>query len=85
MDDKEEFKTFIKSYFDDITKKLMQVFKFMARELGGKLVVGGSSSSHHEEKNTYGENIFSRTGPHNRPHEFKNQTRPTIPNFLESK
>ena len=26
-----------------------------------------------------------KAGPHNRPHDFKNQTIPTIPKFLESK
>ena len=57
----------------------------MASQLGSKLAVGSSNSSHHEEKKTYGENIFSKTGPHNQPHDFKNQTRPTTPKFLESK
>ena len=72
MDDNEEFKTFIKSYFDDMNNHIMWWFQFMAIQLGGKLAAGGSSSSHHEVKKTYRETIFSRTRPHNRPHDFKN-------------
>ena len=29
-----------------------------------------------------GEHIFSRTRPHNRPHEFQSTPRPTAPKFL---
>ena len=72
MDDHEEFKTLMKSYFNDMTMYIMQGFEFMAIQLGGKLVVGGSSSSHHEGKKTYWENVTSKTGAQNRPHEFKN-------------
>ena len=32
-----------------------------------------------------GEHIFSRIGPHNRPHEFQSTPRPTIPKFLVPK
>ena len=85
IDDKGGFKTFIKSYFYDMTKHLMQGFELMAIQLGGKLETRGSSRSHHQEKNTYGETIFSKIGPHNLPHEFKNQTIPKNPMFLESK
>ena len=57
----------------------------MASQLRGKLAVGSRNSLHHEEKKTYGETSFLNTGPHNRPHEFKNRTIPTVPKFLESK
>ena len=72
IDDIFEFNKLINSYFDDMTKQLMQGFGLMANQLGGKLAAGGSSSSHHEEKKTYGETIFSRNGTHNRTREFKN-------------
>ena len=49
MDDKDEFKKFIKSYVDDTTKKLMQGFELMASQLRGKLAAGGSRSFHHGE------------------------------------
>ena len=32
-----------------------------------------------------GEHIFSRTGPHNRTHEFQSTQRPTAPKFLVPK
>ena len=63
----------------------MQGFELLASQLGGKSTPGSSSSSPHNEKKTNGEAFFSKTGPHNRPHEFKNQNGPTIPKFLESK
>ena len=68
-----------------MTEYFMQGFKLLAIQHGGKSTPGSSSSSPHDQKNSNGEAIFSKTGPHNRPHEFKNQTRPTIPKFLESK
>ena len=49
MDENEEFKKLMKSYFDDMTKHLMQGFEFMASQLRGKLASGGSSHSHHGE------------------------------------
>ena len=54
-------------------------------QLGRKSTLGSSNSTAHEEKKSYGEIIFSKTGPHNRPHEFKNKTKPGIPKFLDSK
>ena len=44
-----EFNKFLKSYFDDKTKQLMQGFKLMASQLRGKPEVGGSTSFHHGE------------------------------------
>ena len=42
-----------------------------------------SSGSRQEEKRIFKEKIFSKTGPHNRPHEFKYFSRYTMPNILE--
>ena len=47
--------------------------------------MGDSSISHSEEKKTIGEQIFSRTGPHNRTHEFQSTPRPTAPKFIVPK
>ena len=44
---RDEFNKLMKSYFDDMTKQVMQGFELVASQLRGKLVVGGSSSSHH--------------------------------------
>ena len=63
----------------------MQGFELLVGQLGGKSTPRSSSSSPHVENNTTGEAIFSNTGPHYRPHEFKNQNGPGIPKFLESK
>ena len=49
MDDMDEFKKLMNSYFDDATKQLMQGFELMASQLRGKLAEGGSSSFHHGE------------------------------------
>ena len=49
MDDNNEFKNLMNSYFDDTTKQVMQGFKLVASQLRGKLAAGGSSSSHHGE------------------------------------
>ena len=68
-----------------MTKHIMQGFEFLASQLGGKSTPGSSSSSPHDEKETHGEMIFSKIGPHNLPHEFKNKIVPTILKFLESK
>ena len=68
-----------------MNKHFMQGLKMLAIQLGINSTPRSSSSSPHDEKKTNGEAIFSKTGPHNRPHEFKNQTRPAIPKFLESK
>ena len=57
----------------------------MVIQLGRNLAARSSNSSHHGEKKAYGETIFSKIGPHNQPHDFKNRTRPTTPKFLESK
>ena len=88
MDDKgynEALNKFIKSSLEGMTKHFMQGFELLASQLGGKSTPGSSSSSPHDEKKTNGEAIFSKTVPHNRPQEFKNQTGTSIPNFLESK
>ena len=87
MDDKEnneELKKFIKSDPKGMTKHFMQGFKFLSIQLGSNSTPGSSSSTPHDEGKTNGETIFSKTRPHNRPHELKNQNGPTIPKFFES-
>ena len=68
-----------------MTKHFMQGFELLAIQLGGKSTPGSSSSSPHVENKNNGEAIFWEIGPHNQPHDFKNQSGPTIPKFLESK
>ena len=64
----------------------MKGFKLLVSQFGSKLgVIRDSSSSQSEEKKTMGEHIFSRTGPHNRPHEFTITPRPTKPKFIVPK
>ena len=65
----------VQTLFDDITNKMsqqiMKGFELLVSQFGSKLgLMGDSSSSHSEEKKTMGVQIFSRIGPHNRPHEF---------------
>ena len=88
MDDKEnneDLKTFIKSTLEGMSKHFMQGFELLASQLGSKSTLGSSSSTPHDEGKTNGETIFSKTGPHKRPHELKNKNVHAIPNFLESK
>ena len=68
-----------------MTKHFMQGFELLAGQLGIKSAPQSSSSTPHDERKTHGESIFLKTGPHNRPHELKNQNGPAIPNFLDSK
>ena len=67
-----EYIKLIQPLFYDITKnmkqRLMKGFKLFISQFGRKGVIGDSSSSQSEEKKTMGEHIFSRIGPHNRPH-----------------
>ena len=49
MDDRDELNKLIKSYCDDTTKQVMQVFELMASQLRGKLPARGSISFHHGE------------------------------------
>ena len=86
MDDKEEeFKSLMKPYFDEMTKHLMQGFELFSSQLGGKPAPRSSNSSPHDDRKTHGEAIFSKTEPHNQPHELKNKNVPKIPKCLESK
>ena len=55
-----------------MTKHFMQGFELLASQLGSKSTQGSSNSTPHDENNTYGEVIFSNTGPQNQPHELKN-------------
>ena len=85
-----EYIKLIQPLFDDITKNmnqhLMKGLELLVSQFGSKLgVILDSSSSQLEEKKTRGEHIFSRTGPHNRPHEFQSTPRPTAPKFCVPK
>ena len=81
----EELNKLIKSALEGMTKYFMQGFELLASQLGSKSRPSSSSNRPHDERKTHGEAIVSKTGPHNRPHEFKNQSGPEIPKFLESK
>ena len=85
-----EYIRLIQTLFDDINNKmnqeLMKGFKLLVSQFGSKLgVIGDSSSSQSEEKKIMGEHIFSRIGPHNRPHEFHRKPSPTTPKFIVPK
>ena len=85
MDEKEnneELKTLINEAMEGISKNFMQGLEFFASQLMGKSTFGSGSSSPHEDRKTHGEAIFSKIGPHNRPHEFINKNGPAIPKFL---
>ena len=84
-EDNGDLKTFITSSLETMTKHIMQGFELIASQLGRKSTSGSSNSTPHDEDKTNGETIFSKTRPHNRPHEFKNKNGPAIPKFLESK
>ena len=84
---KVEYIKIIQCIFDEITNKmnqhLMKGFELLVIQFGRKLgVIGDSSRSESKEKKTMGEHIFSRTGPHNRTHEFQSTSRPTLPKFI---
>ena len=73
--DNVEYIKLLQPLFDDITmnmnQQLMKVFELLVSQFGSKLgVIGDSSSSQLGENKTMGEHIFSRTGPHNIPHEL---------------
>ena len=85
-----EYIKLIQTLFDDTTKnmnqQLMKIFKLLVSQFGSKLgVIGDSISSQSEEKKAMGEHIFSRTGTHNRTHEFQSTQRPTAPKFIVPK
>ena len=70
----------------NMNQNLMKGFKLLVIQFGSKLgAIGDNSGLHLEEKKTMGEHIFSRTGPHNRPHEFQSTPRPTAPKFIVPK
>ena len=75
MDDKEnneDLETFIKTALEVMTKHFIQGFELLASQLGSKSTPMNIISTPHDEGKINGETIFSKTGPHNRPHEFKN-------------
>ena len=49
IDYRDEFMKPMKSYFDDMTKHVMQWFELVAIQLRGKLTTRGSNSFHHGE------------------------------------
>ena len=55
----------------------------LSRLVGKKEGEVSSSGSHQEEKKVFKEQIFSKTGPHSRPLEFKEFPRSYMPKFLE--
>ena len=46
---RDEFNKWLKSYGDDTTKQIMQVFELMASQLRGKVEARGNRSLHHGE------------------------------------
>ena len=57
----------------------------MASLMGSKGITGDSGSSKLAKKKTMGEEIFSKTIPHNRIHELHNTPRPNSPKFITPK
>ena len=47
MDDIYEFNKWLKSYCDDTTNQIMQVFELMASQLRGNMAARGNRSFHH--------------------------------------
>ena len=80
--EKMEYIKLIKPLFEEISKDMTQHmvyitqqiekgFELMASQMGSKGIIGDSGSSQSAEKKTMGENIISRTRPHNRPMNFR--------------
>ena len=91
--DKMEYLKLIKPMFEEISKDMTQNmvdmtqhipkgFELMAIQMGSKGIIGDSGSSQSAKKKTMGEHILSRTGPHNRPHEFQSTPSPTTPKIF---
>ena len=71
---------------EGMPKIFIQGLELFVIQLMGEFTFESGSSSPHEERKTHGEEaIFSKARPHNRPHEFRSQSVPTIPKFLQSK
>ena len=68
-----------------MTQQIAKGFELMASQMGIKEIIGDNGSSQSTEKKTMDEKIFSRTGPHNRPHEFQITPRHILPKFLIAK
>ena len=89
-----EYLKIIETFFEEISKEISQHmvdmaqqiakgFELMASQMASKGIIGDSGSSQSIEKKTMGERIFSRTGPHNRPHKFQSTPWPTAPKLIQ--
>ena len=94
-DEKDEFQNFVKNVLrglQDISTKIIhsgqETREFLAKQLGVKDGEGSSIGSQYEERKVMGGSVFSKTGPHNRPLEFREEQklhpRPTMPKFVET-
>ena len=94
-DEKYEFMNFIKNMLkglQDISTNILQsgqeTREFLAKQLGVKDGEGRSIGSQCEERKVMGGSIFSKTGPQNKPIEYryepKLQPRLTMPKFVET-
>ena len=79
-DEKDEFRNFVKNMMrglQDISTNIIQsgqeTREFLAKQLGVKDGEGSSIGSQYEERKVMGGSVFSKTGPHNRPLEFKEE------------
>ena len=68
-----------------LTQQAAKGFELMAIQMGSKGIIGDSGSSQSIEMKTMGENIFSQTRTHNRPHELQSTPRPNAPKFITLK
>ena len=78
MDEKDEFINFIINmlkWMQDISSNIIhygqETKEFLAKQLGVKDGEGSSIGSQYEERNIISGSIFSKTGPQNRPVEYK--------------
>ena len=94
-DEKYEFRNFFKNmlkFLQDIStniiKSSQETREFLSKQLEVKDGEGRSIGSQCEERKVMGGDIFSKTGPYNRPLEYKDepklQPRPTMPKFVET-
>ena len=79
-DEKDEFRNFVKNMMrglQDISTNIIQsgqeTREFLAKQLGVKDGEGSSIGSQYEERKVMGGSVFSKTRPHNRPLEFREE------------
>ena len=80
MDEKDEFKNFVRNMLKglhDISANIIQsgqeTIEFLAKQLGVKRGETSNIGSQCEERKIIGGSIFSRTGPQNKPLEYKDE------------